>query len=107
MTMPNFLGLIFLLVRNREKKITSELKLLKNNKIIDKFSYKIIKPVGFRQTYGLDEIHMETHNGLLPFHPILSVIGTTTYKLAAMSLLQSLTPSVANECTAIDSFHLA
>ena len=51
---------------NFEKKITSELKLLKNKKIIDKSTYKSIKPVGSRPgiLYGLGKIQKETCNEL-------------------------------------------
>ena len=51
---------------NFEKKITSELKLLKNKKIIDKSTYKSIKPVGSRPgiLYGLGKIQKETCNKL-------------------------------------------
>ena len=47
---------------NLEKRITSELKLLKNKKIIDKLTYKSIKPVGSTPCilYGLLKIHKET-----------------------------------------------
>ena len=39
-----------------------------------------------------------------PFCPILSALGTPTNKLAKF-LLKFLTPSIANECAVIDSFH--
>ena len=69
---------------NLEKRITSELKLLKDKEIIDKSTYKSIKPVGSRPgiLYGLGKIHKETRNGIPPFRPILSAIGTPTYNLA-------------------------
>ena len=88
---------------NLEKRITSELKLLKEKEIIDKSTYKSIKPVGSRSgiLYGLGKIHKKTHNGIPPFRPILSAIGTPTYKLAKF-LLKILTPSTANEFTFID-----
>ena len=91
-----------------EKRITSELKLLKDKEIIDKSIYKSIKPVGSRPgiLYGLGKIHKETRNGIPPFRPILSAIGTPTYNLAKF-LLKFLTPSTANEFTVIDSFHFA
>ena len=93
---------------NLEKRITSELKLLKDKEIIDKSTYKSIKPVGSRPgiLYGLGKIHKETRNGIPPFRPILSAIGTPTYKLAKF-LLKFLTPSAANEFTVTDSFHFA
>ena len=93
---------------NLEKRITSELKLLKDKKIIDKSTYKSIKPVGSRPgiLYGLGKTHEETRNGIPPFRLILSAIGTPTYNLAKF-LLKFLTPSTANEFTVIDSFHFA
>ena len=88
---------------NLEKRITSELKLLKDKEIIDKSFYKSIKPVGSRPgiLYGLGKIHKETRNGIPPFRPILSAIGTPTYN-SAKFLLKFLTPSAANEFTVID-----
>ena len=52
---------------NLEKRITSELKLLKDREIIDKSIYKSIKPVGSRPGifYGLGKIHKETCNGII------------------------------------------
>ena len=93
---------------NLEKRITSELKLLKDKKIIDKSTYKSIKPVGSRPgiLYGSSKIHKETRNGLRTFCPVLSAIDTPTYKLAKF-LLKFLTPSTANEYAVIDSFHFA
>ena len=51
---------------NLEKRFTSELKLLKGNKIIDKFFNKSIKSVGSRPDilYGSGKIPKETRNGL-------------------------------------------
>ena len=93
---------------NLEKRVTSELKLLKDKEIIDKSTYKSIKPVGSRPgiLYGSSKIQKETRNGLPPFRPILSAIDTPTYKLAKF-LLKFLTPSTANEYTVVDSFHFA
>ena len=93
---------------NLEKRISSELKLLKDKEIIDKSTYKSINPVGSRPSilHGSGKIHKETHNGLPPFCPILSAIDTPTYKLAKF-LLKFLTPSTANEYTIVDSFHFA
>ena len=91
---------------NLGKQITSELKLLNDKEIIWKSTYKSIKPVGSRPgvSYGLSKIHKETCNGMPPFCPILSALGTPTNKLAKF-LLKFLTPSIANECAVIDSFH--
>ena len=93
---------------NLEKRITSELKLLKDKENIDKSTYKSIKPVGSRPDilYGSGKIHKETRNGLPPFRPILSAIDTPTYELAKF-LLKFLTPSTANKYMVVDSFHFA
>ena len=71
-------------ITNLEKRFTSDLKLLKDKEIIDKATYKNIKPVGSRPgvLYGLGKVHKEAKNGIPPFRPILSDIGTPTYKLA-------------------------
>ena len=90
------------LIVNLEKRITSELKLLKDKEIIGKSTYKSIKPVGSRPgiLYGSGKIHKEIRNGLSPFYPNLSAIDTPTYKLAKF-LLKLLTPLTANEYTVI------
>ena len=93
-------------ITNLEKKFTSDLKLLKNEEIIDKAPYKNIKPFGSRPgiLYGLGKVYKEINNGLPPFRPILSAIGA--YKLAKV-LLPFLTPLTQNEYTVTDSFHFA
>ena len=85
---------------NLEKRITSELKMLKHKEIIEKSTYKSIKPVGSRPgiLYRPGKIHRDTHNGIPSFRTILSAIGTPTYKLAKF-LLKFLTPSIANKFT--------
>ena len=52
-----------------EKKITSELKLLKDKEIINKSTYKSIKPVGGRPgiLYALGKIRKETRNRIPSF----------------------------------------
>ena len=52
-----------------EKKITSELKLLKDKEIINKSTYKSIKPVGARPgiLYALGKIRKETRNRIPSF----------------------------------------
>lgn len=93
---------------NLGKRITTELKLLKHNGIIDKSTHKSVKPVVSRLSilYELDKIHMETCNGLPLFLAILSAIGTPTCILANF-LLQFLTSSTTNEYTVSQSFHFA
>ena len=95
-------------IANFEERITSDLKLLKDKEIIDKATYKNIKPVGSKPgvLYGLGKVYKEAKNGLPPFRPILSAIGTPTYKLAKY-LLPFLTPLTQNEYTVTDSFHFA
>ena len=76
--------------------------------IIDKATYKNIKPVGSRPgvLYRLGKVHKQAKNRLSPFRPILSTIGTPTYKLA-IYLLQFFIPLTQNEYTVTDSFHFA
>ena len=71
-------------IANLEKRMTSDLKLLKNEEISGKTTYKKIKPVVSRPgiLYGLGKVQKEIKNGLPPFRPILSGIGTPVYKLA-------------------------
>ena len=56
--------------------------------------------------FGLGKVHKETKNGLPPFRPIFSTIGTPAYKLAKF-LLPFLTPLTQDEYTVTDSFHFA
>ena len=93
---------------NLEKRISSDLKLLKDKEIIDKATYKDIKPVGSRSgvLYGLGKVHNEAQNGLPLFRSILSAIGTPTYKLAKY-LLPFSTPLTQNEYNITDSLHFA
>ena len=95
-------------ITNLEKRFTSDLKLLKDKEIIDKATYKNIKPVGSRPgvLYGLERVHKEAKNGIPPFRPILLAIDTPTYKLAKY-LLPCLTPLTQNEHTVTKSFHFA
>ena len=81
---------------NLEKRITSDLKLLKYEEIIDKATYKNIKSVGSIPgvLYRLGNVHNETNHGFPPFCSILSDVGTPTYKLG-------------NEYIFTDPFHIA
>ena len=65
---------------------------------MDKLSKKSIKLKGFRSGIlcQLGNTCKETHSGQPHFYPILSVIGTSTDKLAKL-LLQFLTASTADE----------
>ena len=95
-------------ITNLQKTITSDLKLLKDEEIIDKATYKTIKLVGSRPAvlYRLRKVHKETNVGLPPFHPILSAIGMPTYTLAKL-LLPLLMPLTQNEYRVTDPFHFA
>ena len=95
-------------IGNLQKRITSELKLWKDEDIIDKSTCKSINPVGSRPDilHGLGKIHKENRSGIPPFYLILSAFGKPTYKLAKF-LLKFLTPLTANELTVVSSVHFA
>ena len=90
------------------KRSTSDLKLLKDEEITDKATYRNNKPVGSVPgvLYGLRKVHKETKNGLPPFRPILSATDTPTYKLVKL-LLRFFTSLTQNEYTVTDSFNFA
>ena len=72
---------------NLEKRITSELSLLKNKEIIDESTYKSIKLVGSRPgiLYRLGKMYKETRSGLPPFRPILSAMYTYLFRPISFS----------------------
>ena len=76
-----------------------------NDRIIDESTYKELSPSGSKPgvLYGLPKVHKPCKNGVPPFRPILSAIGTPTYALAKflVPLLASLT---VNDYTVKDSF---
>ena len=76
-------------IKNLKKTITSDLELLKNEEIIEKATYKNIKPVGYISNESR-KVQKETKNGQPPFSPILSAISSPTYKL-----VKSLLPFLA------------
>ena len=87
MITQSLLNLIFPLVKkstNFEKRINSDLKLLKN----EKTTYKNTKLLRSRPgiLYGLGKVHKETKNEVLTLHPVLSANGTSTYKLVKFLL---------------------
>ena len=71
-------------VINSGKRVTDLLKKLKNKNTIPEETYNKLRPVGSKPVtfYGSTKDHKPLKNGLPPFRPILSVIGTPTYKLA-------------------------
>ena len=92
---------------NSEKKVTDLLKKLKNKNAISEETYNKLSPVGSKPgtPYASAKVHKPLKNGQLPFRPILSAIGTPTYKLAKF-LVPALSDITQNEITAKDSFHL-
>ena len=90
------------------KKITSHLKLLKNEEVIGKAAYENIKPVGSKPglLYRLGTMYKETKNGLPPFRPALSATGIPNYQLVKF-LLPFLTPLTEYKYIVKDSFHFA
>ena len=95
-------------IKNLEKRITFDLKLLKDKEIIDKATYKDIKPVGSRPgvLYRLRKVHKEAKNGQPPFHSILSAIGMPVYKLAKFLLpfLMALTQRIQTHFILLKKF---
>ena len=90
---------------NMEHRIISVLKKLKEkNQILDK-KYKDLHPVGSRPgiLYGFAKIHKPIKDGVPPLCPILSDIGTPTYKIAKF-FVPLLAPLATNEYTINDSF---
>ena len=74
-----------------KKRAIDLLKKLKNKNAIIEETYNKLRLVGSRPGifYGSAKVHKPLKNGLPSFRPILSAIGTSTYKLAKhkMSLL--------------------
>ena len=82
-----------------ENRVTDVLRNLRDKKEISSEQYKI-------DMYDLDKVHRIVKDGLPSFRPILSAIGTPTYKLAKflVPILESLT---TNEYTIKASFTFA
>ena len=60
------------------------MKKLKNKNAISEKIYTKLRPPGSKPgtLYGSAKLRQSLKNGLPPFRPILSAIGTPTYKLA-------------------------
>ena len=93
---------------NHEKRINEYLKSLKNSGSLSVDQYKKIKAVGSRPgfLYGLCKVHKAIVDTCPPFRPILSAIGTPTYKIAKF-LVPVLNCLTVNEFTIKDSFAFA
>ena len=90
------------------KKINNYLKRLEKSGSLSTEQYKKIKAVGSRPgiLYGLCKVHKAITEVCPPFRPILSAIGTPSYKLAKF-LVPKLSSVTFNESTVKDSFAFA
>ena len=90
-----------------ESRVTDVLKNLRDKKEISIEQYKDLSRSGSRPgiMYGLAKVHKIVRDGLPSFRPILSAIGTPTYKPAKF-LVPILEPLTTNEYTIKDSFHI-
>ena len=91
-----------------EQRIIDLLISLKNQNEIPKKNYDNLYPLGLKPVilYGLGKIHKALEDGIPAFCPILSAIGTPTYKLAKFCD-KLLKPITTNEYTIKDSFSSA
>ena len=91
-----------------KNRIIDVLKKLKNKKIISAKKYDDFYPVGSNLAilYVRAKIHKPVKDGAPPFPPILSAIGTPTYKLSNF-FVPLLTPITLNEYKVKDSFLFA
>ena len=91
-----------------ENRVTDVVKNLRDKKEISIEQYKDLSSSGSRPgiMYGLAKVHKIVTDGLPSFRPILSAIGTPTYKLAKF-LVPILEPLTTNEYTIKDSFTFA
>ena len=91
-----------------ENRVTDVLKNLRAEKGISIEQDKDLSPSSSRSgiMYGLAKVHKIVTDGLPSFRPILSAIGTPTYKLAKF-LVPMLEPLIFNEYTIKGSFKFA
>ena len=81
------------------------MKKLKNKNAVGEETYNKLRPVGSKPgtLYGSAIVHKTIIDWLPPFRPILSAIGTPTYRLAKF-LVPVLSYITQNEFTVKDSF---
>ena len=94
---------------HRKNRVADVLKNLRDKKEISIEQYKNLSPSGSRPgiiMYGSAKVHKIVTDGLPSLRPILSVIGTSTYKLAKFLVLM-IEPLTTNEYTIKDSFTFA
>ena len=91
-----------------EERVISLLKSLEDEGEISEKEKKDSYPLGSQPgvLYGLAKIHKALEDRIPPFRPILSAIGTPTYKLTTFSD-QLLKPLTNNEYTIKESFSFA
>ena len=84
------------------------IKRLENEGKISEKKYELIYPRGSRPSilYGSPKVHKPVINNCPKFRPILSTIGTPTYKLAKF-LVPILSPLTSNKFSVHDSFSFA
>ena len=84
------------------------IKRLENEGKISEKEYELIYPRGSRPgvLYGSPKVNKPVINNCSKFRPILSTIGTPTYKLAKF-LVPILSPLTSNEFSVHDSFSFA
>ena len=93
---------------NHEKRINEYLKSLKSSGALSVEHHKKIKAVGSRPgvLYGLCKVHKNIVDRCPPFRPILSAIGTPSYKIAKFLVLR-MNSITSNEFTVKDTFCFA
>ena len=81
------------------------MKKLENKNAISEETNNNLREIGSKPgtLYGSGKVYKPLKNGLPPFRPILSAIGTPTYKLADF-LVPVLSDITQNEFTVKDSF---
>ena len=91
-----------------EKKVIDLMKRLENEGIISEKEYELIYPRGSRPgiLYGSSKVHKPVINNCPKFSPILSTIGTPTYKLAK-ALVPILSPLTSNDVLVENTFLFA
>ena len=91
-----------------ENRLRNILKNLRDKKEISIEQYKDLSPSGSRPgiMHGSAKVHKIVTGGFASFRPILSAIGTLTYKLAKFLALM-LEPLTTNEYTIRNSFTFA
>ena len=93
---------------NHEEHINKLLRSISKNGCLTEQQYKNVKAVGSNPVilYGICKVHKAIVDVCPPFGPILSAIGTPTYKLAK-DLVPKIASITANEFSVKDTFCFA